>query len=591
MNELLEARGIVKRYPGVVALSGASLVLRGGEIHGIVGENGAGKSTLMKIFGGVIQPDEGELLASGREVRFGSPKDSERAGIALIAQELALAGDLTVAQNIFLGREKRKGLAVDDAAMEKEAREILGRLGAAIAPSRPVSSLSVANAQLVEIAKALSIGARVLIMDEPTAALTSTEVSALFRVMRELAADGVAVVFISHRLEEVREICDRVTVFRDGAVTAHFEQFTPDDLISAMVGRAIDLSARPSATPSKEIGLRVESLATGEKGGERHGERTALGRQERGEQGSRNLNARAPSKASTRGSFRSLLHLHPRPSTIATGRAIGPISLEVRRGEIFGLAGLQGAGRTETLRAIAGADPSTSGHVYVAGKEIDNRTPAAAVAAGIGYLSEDRKRFGLLLDQTISENIALASLSKWRRGARLDDAAAARAAATAMDRLAIKAPGPQTRVQTLSGGNQQKVLLARWLARGLDVLLVDEPTRGIDVGAKEEIYALLEELAAAGLTIIVASSEIPELLRLAHRIGVMCEGRLAGTLTNTEATEENIMALATAFAGASSEAPAAGPMHDAGPATSSEPAVANQPADVASNPTSPKEAQ
>ncbi|MGV9181760.1 sugar ABC transporter ATP-binding protein [Arcanobacterium canis] len=490
MDTVVQACGIIKRYPGVVALAGASLDLCAGEIHGIVGENGAGKSTLMKILGGVIQPDEGQLRVNGEAVQFGSPKDSEHAGIALISQELALAGDLSVAQNIFLGREKRRGLFIDDDAMENAARDILARLGARIDPSRAVATLSVANAQLVEIAKALSVGARVLIMDEPTAALTVSEVSALFTVMRELAASGVAVVFISHRLDEVGEICDRVTVFRDGEVTACFDNFTSDDLISAMVGRAIDMSARPSHTVREEIGLRVHEIATDE---------------------------------------------------------VGPVSFTVHRGEIFGLAGLQGAGRTETLRAIAGADRATSGSVEVAGTRVDNRTPASAVRAGIGYLSEDRKRFGLLLDQTISENIALASLHTWRRGIVLDDAALAQAAASAMDRLAIKAPSAATHVRNLSGGNQQKVLLARWLARGLDVLLVDEPTRGIDVGGKEEIYALLEELAAQGLTIVVASSEIPELLRLTHRIGVMCEGRLAGVLPNGDTTEEKIMALATAF--------------------------------------------
>lgn len=496
---LLQARQISKRYPGVQALDAVDFKLEAGQIHAVVGENGAGKSTLMKILGGIVRADSGEVLLDGAEVRFDGPLEAQRAGIALIHQELNLIPDLTVAQNIFFGREPRKGARIDDAAMAERSEQILRRVGLNIDPTTPLGILTVAARQMVEIAKALSMDARVLIMDEPTAALSSHEVEQLFDLTREfIAGDHTpgqerAVVYISHRLDEIQELCTHVSVLRDGKnVSTHpAEDLSRDDMISLMVGRAIDTSHRPESTPEEAYAFEVRDLNAG---------------------------------------------------------MVKDLSFAVKKGEIFGLGGLVGAGRTEAARAIVGADPKESGTVVVGGQQVRTRTVEEAALAGIGYLSEDRKHDGLLLEQSITQNVALPSLALWANaGGVVDDDEAEEIADESVYKLGIVTPSVDQQAKNLSGGNQQKVVIAKWVARDCDVLIFDEPTRGVDVGAKDEIYHLMEELAAAGKTIIVISSEIAELLRVCHRIGVMCQGVLTGVLTNAEATSENIMDLATRF--------------------------------------------
>ncbi len=496
---LLEARQISKQYPGVQALDSVDFHLDAGQIHALVGENGAGKSTLMKILGGIVQADSGEVLLDGKAVTFRGPLEAQRAGIALIHQELNLMPDLTVAQNIFFGRELKRGIGIDDALMVERSAEILARVGLEIDPTTPLGLLTVAGRQLVEIAKALSMDARLLIMDEPTAALSAHEVEQLFKITREFiasakaAGEDRAVVYISHRLDEIQELCTHVSVLRDGknVSTCAASDLTRDDMISLMVGRAIDTSHRPRSHPDETYGFEVRDLNMG---------------------------------------------------------MVRDVSFAVKKGEIFGFAGLVGAGRTEAARAIVGADEKESGTVVVDGQKVRTDTVEEAVRAGIGYLSEDRKNYGLLLEQSITQNVALPSLSQWANaGGVVDDAAAEDIAKNSVDKLGIVTPSVNQQTRNLSGGNQQKVVIAKWIARDCDVLIFDEPTRGVDVGAKDEIYTLMEELAHAGKTIIVISSEIAELQRVCHRIAVMCQGRLTGVLTNAEATSQNIMDLATRF--------------------------------------------
>ena len=476
------ARGVTKRFPGVVALDGVDFTLEGGQVHAVVGENGAGKSTLMKILGGIQPADEGDIKIDG--------------SVAVIHQELNLMSDLTVAQNIYFGREPKRGLFIDDDKMIADSAALLDRLGISLNPRVLVGDLTVAAQQMVEIAKALSEDAKILIMDEPTASLTDKEVATLFGVIRDFVTPETAVVYISHRMEEIMEITNRITILRDGKLVGAWDtkDLTRDDIIAQMVGRKIDHDVRPEefaetgAVPGLEVtGLKADFVTD--------------------------------------------------------------VSFAVGKGEIFGLAGLVGAGRTETARAIAGADPMDAGEIRVDGKIVDASTPEKAVEAGIGYLSEDRKQFGLLLNQDIVDNVALPSLKLWSSVTGVvDDQNAESVAEGYTDKLRIKTPSVRQTTRNLSGGNQQKVVLAKWMARDCDILFFDEPTRGIDVGAKDEIYALLEELAGQGKTIVVISSEIPELLRVCNRIGVMCDGRLTGILSNAEATQEKIMELATQFA-------------------------------------------
>ena len=498
-DPLVSMEGIEKAFPGVRALDQCRFEFRSGEVHALVGENGAGKSTLMKVLAGVARCDAGTIRIDGREVVIGSPRAAQDLGISIIHQELNLMPHLTVAQNIFIGREPRRRLRflLDEPAINEQARTLLERLRLRIDPRTRVSELTVAKQQMVEIAKALSLSSRVLIMDEPTAALTDAEIAELFRITRELRDKGVGIVHISHRLEELHAISDRITVMRDGKTvqTLATPDATIDEIIRLMVGRTIYEGAPEIPDlPHHEVVLEL-----------RH---------------------------------------------VSRGRALRDISFTLRRGEILGVAGLVGAGRTEVARAVFGADPIDSGEILVRGRAVKIRSPRDAVRHGIAYLSEDRKRFGLVLGLDIESNIVLATLRRFLGWLGVVDAARTRAAARRyVDALRIRTPSLQQKAKNLSGGNQQKVVIGKWLAAETEILLFDEPTRGIDVGAKSEIYRLLNDLAVQGKSILMISSELPEVLRMSHRILVMCEGRITGELPGG-ASQEAIMTLATQRQGA-----------------------------------------
>jgi len=491
---LLQAESVTKTFPGVKALSGMRLDLRKGEVLALVGENGAGKSTLMKLLTGIYPMEEGQFWLEGQPLSVKNPKEAQERGLAIIHQEFNLMPDLTVAQNIYIGREPLAGgFFTKPKALEAKARELIERLGLPLDPSAKVHTLTVAKQQMVEIAKALSYNARVLIMDEPTAALNDAEVETLHDLIRRFVTPETGVVYISHRMPELKRIANRVTVIRDGEYidTLDMATATIDQVISRMVGRAIDTSARPeNVRTDRPVLLTVENLST-----------------------------------------KDLLQ---------------NVSFDLYEGEILGFAGLMGAGRTEVARAIVGADPRTSGTIRLRGKVINPRNAAEAAKLGIGYLSEDRKRYGLLLGHAVTSNVAISSLAeKFSRFGIVDDRAIAKAATEQRTNLRIKTPSIAQLVTNLSGGNQQKVVIARWLVKNSDVLIFDEPTRGIDVGAKDEIYHLLNRLASEGKSIIMISSELPEVLRLSHRIVVMSEGRVTGIVSAGDATQETIMALAT----------------------------------------------
>lgn len=494
MTALVSVQNLSKSFPGVKALDKVRFDLMPGEVHALMGENGAGKSTLMKILAGVYQKDSGEVLLDGRPVDIESPAHAQSLAIGIIHQELHLMGHLTAAQNIFLGREPRKaaGLLLDEEQLNRDAQTLFDRLNLALAPTTIVGELTVARQQMVEIAKALSHQSRVLIMDEPTAALNNAEIDELFRIIRQLKSEGVGVVYISHKMDEIQRIADRITVMRDGAYIATVPAATPmAEVIAMMVGRTLEATEKHIPdTSDKEVLLDVRGLNR--------------------------------------------------------GRAIRDVSFSVRKGEILGFAGLMGAGRTEVARAIFGADPIESGEVWVHGRRIPLRSPQDAVRAGIGYLSEDRKHFGLATGMDVESNITLPSLKRWLRwGMFLNQPAIHAIGGQMVQKLRIKTPSLTQTARLLSGGNQQKVVIAKWLVQDCDVLIFDEPTRGIDVGAKSEIYKLLKDLAAQGRAIIVISSELPEVLHLSHRIVVMCEGRITGEVRGDEATQESLMALAT----------------------------------------------
>ena len=496
MGEPLVAMdGITKDFPGVHALADAGFELRPGEVHALVGENGAGKSTLMKILAGVYAKDAGVIRYKGREVEIPNPRAAQDLGISIIHQELNLMPHLTVAQNIFIGREPRRRprFLVDERRLNAQARELIESMHLKIDPRAKLGDLAVAQQQMVEIAKALSYNAEVLIMDEPTAALTDAEIEELFRIVRALRERGVGVVHISHRLEELKQISDRITVMRDGRYIATLDtkEASIDQIINMMVGRTIYESVPDiPETAHPDVVLDVRGLNR--------------------------------------------------------GRMVRNVSFNVRRGEIVGFAGLVGAGRTEVARAVFGADRIESGEIYVNGRRVHIRSPADAVSQGIGYLSEDHKRYGLTLDMDVETNIVLAAFRKFLDAIGRVDTRKTRAVAERyVKSLAIKTPGIRQKVRNLSGGNQQKVVIGKWLTADTDILIFDEPTRGIDVGAKSEIYHLLNELAAQGKAIIMISSELPEILRMSHRVIVMCEGRLTGELGGREATQEKIMTFAT----------------------------------------------
>jgi ribose transport system ATP-binding protein len=487
---LLEMTGIWKRFPGVQALQDASLEVRPGEVHVLLGENGAGKSTLMKVLCGQYAADNGRMKFAGHEIAPENPIEAERLGLVMIHQELNLIPGLTVAENIFLGHEPTRGGLIRADAMRTTATELLRRVGCRVDPEAPVAGLSVAEQQLVEIARALKEEARLLVMDEPTAALADNEIEALFEVIRGLCQEGVPVIYISHRMREILSIGDQVTVMRDGRTvgTRTVRETDVGELIGMMVGRTIDEQiAKYEVTLGDEV-LRVENMAR-------------------------------------------------------TGQ-LAPISFAVRAGEIFGVAGLMGSGRTELARAIFGADPIDAGSVSVSGNSIRAHDPAASITAGLGFLTEDRKQQGLVLLMSVAENISLTSLDQISRHGVLDLAEERTRAAELVEKLHIRAASLDQEAVNLSGGNQQKVVLARWLAAGCRALIFDEPTRGIDVGAKAEIYELIGELVEGGVAVVLISSEMPELLGLSDRIAVMHEGSLQGVLSRAEATQEKIMELA-----------------------------------------------
>jgi ribose transport system ATP-binding protein len=497
MPPLVEARGIGKRFPGVRALDDVCLTIGRGEVLALIGENGAGKSTLLKILAGVCPPDEGRLAVDGRDAAFSGVHDALAAGIALIHQELNLADNLDLAGNIFLGREPRRGCFFRSAAMYREAADWLRLVGLDLDPATPLVDLPLGRQQLVEIAKALSTRARLLIMDEPTSSLSTREAETLFGVVRDLRAQGVSVIWISHRLGEVMELADRVVVLRDGRNAGEItdrSQIDHDTMIRMMVGRDIDrLVRRPSHAPG-DVVIAVTGLRT---------------------------------------------QAHP-------GHAL---SFSVRAGEIVGITGLVGAGRTELLTALFGVTPPVAGSIAVSGRRLTPRSPRDAIRAGLALVPEDRKQQGLVLEMGVRENMSLASLRSASRGGFIDFAAERRLATAMISQLRIKTPSDQQVVRFLSGGNQQKVVLAKWLARQPRLLLLDEPTRGIDVGAKAEIYDVLHRLAGEGLAVLFVSSEMEEILSLADRGLVMHEGRLAGELARDQLSEENVMRLAAGAVG------------------------------------------
>ena len=491
MNEvILEMTNINKRFSGVHALKGVNFVLHRGEVHALMGENGAGKSTLMKILSGVYKADSGEILVFNEKCSFNSVKESQEKGIAIIHQELNLIPDLTVAQNIFLGREKMiSKIFIDDKKMEKEAERLLKYVGVYIKPDEKISNLTVGKQQMVEIAKAISFDSKILVLDEPTAALTEPETEELFRIMNELKLKGIGMIYISHRMDEIERISDRVTVMRDGEYvgTVNTLKTTKEKIVKMMVGRAVlgeekEKSARPHNSP---VVLEVKNLNSGDK--------------------------------------------------------IKNVSFVLRKGEILGFSGLMGAGRTEVARAICGADKFTSGEIFVNNKKMNIKSPADAVKNGICYISEDRKRYGLLLDKSVTDNSVLASLDDYVKFGFINDKKATVKAKNKNEMLKTKTPSMAQKLKNLSGGNQQKVIIARWLLKNSDIFIFDEPTRGIDIGAKSEMYALMGDLAKNGKSIIMISSELSEITRLSDRVIVMCEGRITKELLIEKATQENIM--------------------------------------------------
>ena len=498
MSALLTMKNIKKSFSGVAALKNAELELNKSEVVALMGENGAGKSTLMKILTGIYSKDEGTVTFEGKEVEYKSVSESEEAGIAIVHQELNMMNDLTVAQNLFIGKERKKGIFIDDAKMAEDARELFKKLNVDINPNVKIGSLTVGKQQMVEIAKAISTNAKVIVFDEPTAALTDSEIEELFKVINDLRAKGTGIIYISHRMDEINVISDKVIVMRDGEYvgTLVTKECTKDDIIKMMVGRTVFMEPKTKSDVSAdaEVVLRCE-----------------------------NLNR---------------------------GKHVKNVSFELRKGEILGFSGLMGAGRTEVARLIFGADPMDSGKIYIHGKEVSIKSTKDAVNAGIGYLSEDRKRYGLLVDKSVEENTCLSSLEKFTKGLFIDGSKSKTVSEKYVQELRTKTPSVTQIIKKLSGGNQQKVVIAKWLVKDSEILIFDEPTRGIDVGAKSEIYDLMERLVKEGKSIIMISSELPEVLRMSDRVVVMCEGRITGCLDISEASQEGIMTCATNRQGA-----------------------------------------
>jgi ribose transport system ATP-binding protein len=494
LTPVLEMRGISKHFGGVSALQNVNLTIYPGEVHALMGENGAGKSTLMKILAGAYIADEGEIYIDGKPLNITDPGVARRAGINLIYQELNVAPNLTVAENIFMGSELRRGQLLDRDGMERQARTVLNQLGANFTPNVAVSSLSIAEQQLVEIARALKDNSRILVMDEPTAALSDRETERLFEVIRKLRSDGIAIIYISHRMEEVYALANRVSVLRDGQYIGSLtrDELSPERLVQMMVGRPMqDFYEHQRQTNPGPVVLEVRNLGGGK---------------------------------------------------------VRPASLELRAGEIVGLAGLVGAGRTELCRLIFGADPKDSGEVWLNGQKLEINSPGDTISSGIGYVPEDRKDQGLFLEMTSGKNITLNMLKQDSKAGILNWQSLGKIARDAVENFNIRLANLEIRAMDLSGGNQQKLLLARWLAIKPRVLLLDEPTRGVDIGAKSEIYRIISDLAQQGVAVLMVSSELPEVVGLSDRVLVMREGQLVGELggsTGREITQENIMVFAT----------------------------------------------
>jgi ribose transport system ATP-binding protein len=493
--KLVEMTNINKSFPGVKALDDVKFDMVRGEVHGLIGENGAGKSTLMKILTGVYKKDTGSVKLEGKEISTPNPRSAQLLGISIMHQELQLVPHLSIAENIFIGREKKQKfpLFLDDRAINEEAKKYLDMLHLDIEPTTKVSKLTVAKQQMVELAKALSFDAKVLIMDEPTAALSDNEIEDLFHIINKLKKQGVGIVYISHRMDELKRICDRVTVMRDGQYidTVDINAVSLDEIIKMMVGREIYVSSTEvDRSHHGDVILEVKGLNQ--------------------------------------------------------GKTLKDISFSLKKGEILGLAGLMGAGRTEAMRAIFGADKIDSGEVFVSGKKVHIKSPKEAVKHGVGYLSEDRKQFGLAVKLDVKDNIVLSSLEKFSNAMGMVNSKKVEAEGDKMvELLSVRTPSIKQKVKNLSGGNQQKVVVCKWLTRDCDILIFDEPTRGIDVGAKGEIYKLMNQLVKEGKSIIMISSELPEILRMSHRVITMCEGKITGELDIEEATQESIMKFAT----------------------------------------------
>lgn len=489
---ILELADITKEFPGVKALDNIQLKVRKGTVHALMGENGAGKSTLMKIIFGIYTPDKGTIKFKGEELKLSGSKDALQRGISMIHQELTPVPQMTVAENIYLGREKTKGFGwIDKKKMAKDAKELFDSLKINIDPNAKMVDLSIANMQMVEIAAAVSYNADLIIMDEPTSAITDKEVEQLFGIIATLKAKGVSIIYISHKMDEIFRICDDVTVFRDGQYigTKSARELNQESLIQMMVGREIKQVFHKEEADIGEAALSVRNLTR-------------------------------------RGKFRD-------------------VSFEVRKGEILGIAGLMGAGRTEVIESIFGVHPPDSGEIYVNGKKVTINSPRDAIREKMGLLTEDRKITGAFLPLTVKDNMIISSIDSYLskfgllKGKLVNDMCAA-----FVERLSIKTPNLNQTIVNLSGGNQQKVLLARWLLNNPDILILDEPTRGVDVGAKSEIHKLMSRLAQTGKAIVMISSELPEILGMSDRIVVMHEGRKKGELTRGEASQEKIMELA-----------------------------------------------
>lgn len=491
MKPVLELKDVVKEYPGVLALDHMNLEVYPGEVHALMGENGAGKSTLIKVISGAIKANAGSILFDGNSYDSMTPALSKRLGIGVIYQEFNLVPELSVAENVFLGQKLTKGFVINRKLMNEKAKELMDEFGIEVDVTEEVKNLTVAYQQLVEIAKTISSDVKVLVMDEPSAPLTNREIDALFGIVRRLKEKGIAIIYISHRMEEIFALSDRVTVMRDGKYvgTKMISDITQSELIKMMVGRSLEEQFPAVEKEIGEVALEVQDLCTEE--------------------------------------------------------LLRNVGFQVHRGEILGLAGLVGAGRTETARAIFGADPRSSGRIIIHGVEKNITCPHAAISEGIAYIPEDRKRHGALLEMSIRENISFIAIKDISKFGFVDRKKDADMSDKYISELAVKTPTKEQLTKNLSGGNQQKVVLAKSLAGHSDIIIFDEPTRGIDVGAKKEIYMLMNELAAKGMAIIMISSEMPELLGMADRILVMHEGEITGELKREEATQERILELAS----------------------------------------------